>query len=149
MPILTFFRTQITRSKPKIVFYRNYKHFEKSRFLENLNSSDFSLKADDPNENFNIITGKFLDVANRHAPLKKKKIRGSKPSFMTKELRKEIYTKSKSNNKYNRNPTEEKKAIYTKQRNKYVPLRRKPIKVYFNNMTKTSVQTYKEFWKLI
>ena len=42
---------------------------------------------------------------------------------MTKELRKEIYTKSKSNNKYNRNPTEEKKAIYTKQRNKYVSLR--------------------------
>ena len=65
MPILTFFRTQITRSKPKIVSYRNYKHFEESRFLGNLKSSDFSLKPDDPNENFNIITEKFLDVANR------------------------------------------------------------------------------------
>ena len=68
---------------------------------------------------------------------------------MTKELRKEIYTRSKLKNKYNRNPTEENKAIYKKQRNKCVSLRRKAIKVYFHNVTKTGVQTNKDFWKLI
>ena len=31
--ISTFFKTQITLLKPKIVFYRNYKHFEDSIFL--------------------------------------------------------------------------------------------------------------------
>ena len=44
--ILTFFKTQITPLKSKIVFYRNYKHFEDRRFLEDLNSTDFSLNAD-------------------------------------------------------------------------------------------------------
>ena len=147
--ISTFFKTQITRLKPKIVFYRNYKHFEDSRFLEDLNSTDFSLNTDDPNENYNFITDKFLNVVNRHAPLKKKTLRGNQAPFLTKELRKEIYTRSKLKNKYNRNPTEENKAIYKKQRNKCVYLRRKAIKVYFNKVTKTGVQSNKDFWKLI
>ena len=68
---------------------------------------------------------------------------------MTKELRKEISTWSKLKNKCNRNPTEENKAIYKKQRNKCVSLRRKAIRFCLNNVTKTSVQTNKEFWKLI
>ena len=68
---------------------------------------------------------------------------------MTKELKKEIYTRSKLKNKYNRNPTEENKATYKKQRNKCLSLRRKAIKVYFKNVTKTDVRTNKDFWKLI
>ena len=64
---------------------------------------------------------------------------------LTKELRKEIYTRSKLKNKYNRNPTEENKATYKKQRNNCVSLRRKAIKVYVNNVTKTGVQSNKHF----
>ena len=63
---------------------------------------------------------------------------------MTQELRKVMYTRSKLKNKYNRNPTEENKAIYKNQRNKCVSLRRKVIKVYFYNVTKTGVQTNKD-----
>ena len=139
--ISTFFKTQIIRLKPKIVFYRNCKHFEESRFLEDLNRTDFSLNTDDPNENYNFITDKFFSVVNRHAPLKKKTLRDNQAPFSTKELRKELYTRSKLKNKCNRNHTEENKAIYKKQRNKCVYLRRKAIKMYFNNVTKTGVQS--------
>ena len=72
------FKTQITCLKPKIVFYRNYKHFEDIRFLEDLNSTDFSLNTDDPN---NFITDKFLNVVNKHAPLKKKTLKGNQVPF--------------------------------------------------------------------
>ena len=112
--IMTFFKTHITRLKPKIVFYRNYKHFEDSRFLEDLNSADVSLNTDDPNENYNFITDKFSNVVNKHAPLKKKTLRGNQAPFLTNELRKEIYTRSKLKNNYNRNPTKENKATYEK-----------------------------------
>ena len=85
-----------------------------------------------------------------HAPLKKKMLKGNQAPFLTKELRKEIYTRSKLKNKYRSNLIEENKAIYKKQRNKYVSsLRRKAIKVYFNNVTKTGVQTNKDFWELV
>ena len=67
---------------------------------------------------------------------------------MTKELRKEIYTRSKLKSKYDRNPTEENKATYKKQRNKCASLWRKAIKVYFNNVTKTGVQTNKDVLEL-
>ena len=69
------------------------------------------------------ITDKFLNVVNRHAPLKKENVKGNQDLFLTKELRKEIYTRSKLKNKYNRNPTEENKALYKKQRNKCVSVR--------------------------
>ena len=57
--ILTFFKTQITRLKPKIVYHRNYKHFQDISFLEDLNSTDFPLNTDDPKENFHFITDKI------------------------------------------------------------------------------------------
>ena len=75
----------------------------------------------------------------------KKALRGNRASFITKELRKEICTKSKAKNESNRNPSEKNKAIYKRQRNKCVFLRRKAIKEYFNNATKAGVQTNKYF----
>ena len=120
---MTFFKTQITRLKPKIVFYRNYKHFDERRFLEDLNSTDFSVNTDDPNKNYNFITDKLLNIVNRDALLKKKTLRDNQALFYTKQLRKGINTRSKLKNKCNRNPTEKDKAIYKKQRNKCVSLR--------------------------
>ena len=56
--ILTFFKTQITQKK---VSYSNYKEWEESRFLEDLKSTELSLKTGDPKENYNFITAKFLE----------------------------------------------------------------------------------------
>ena len=75
---------------------------------------------------------------------KKENVKRKSSSVLTQELRKEIYTRRKLKNKCNRNPTEENNAIYKNQRNKCVSLRRKVIKVYFNNVTKTGVQTNKD-----
>ena len=86
----------------KIVFYRNYKHFEDSRFLEHLYSTEISLETYDPNKNDNFITEKFLNVVNWQAPLKKETLRGNQASVMTKELRKEIYSRRKEGIKEDR-----------------------------------------------
>ena len=118
--ILTFFKTEIIHLKRKIAFYQNYKHFEDSKFLEDLNITDFSLNTDATNENYNFITDKFVNIVNRHAPLKKKTLRNNQAPFLTKELRKEIYTRSKINNKCNRTPTEEIKTICVSPRRKAI-----------------------------
>ena len=44
----------------------------------------------------------------------KKTLSGNQAPFMTKELGKEIYTRSKLKDKYKRNTTKENKAIYKK-----------------------------------
>ena len=47
-----------------------------------------------------VSTNTFTNVANKHAPLKKKIIRGNDAPFMTKELRKAIMNRSRSKHKY-------------------------------------------------
>ena len=147
--ICTFFKSCYDRLKPKIVYYRNYKKFNEANFLNDVKNCDFSLKTDDPNENYDFLTDTFINIVNNHAPLKKKFIRGNQAPFMTRNLRKEIYTRSRLRNKFCKNPTKENEKLYKKQRNKCVALRRKCIKEYFHNISNKNTVTNKIFWNFI
>ena len=68
---------------------------------------------------------------------------------MNKKLRKAIYTRSRLRNKFCKSPSKENEALYKKQRNKCVSLRRKSIKKYFNDITNYGIATNKNFWNLI
>ena len=66
-----------------------------------------------------------------------------------KELRKAIYTRSRLRNKFCKSPPKENKALYKKQQNKCIYLRRKSIEKYFNDITKYGIATNKNFLNLI
>ena len=95
------------------------------------------------------MTDKFLCLANKHAPLKKKFVRGSNAPFMNKELQKEIYMRSRLRNKHWVEPSAENKAAYKKQRNKCVKIRRKSIKRYMDKISEKGIETIKSFWNFI
>ena len=63
----------------------------------------------------------FLDACKKsldyHTPPKKKYIRANQAPFMTKELNKEIMTRSRLRNKFLRFRCEENKKAYNEQRN--------------------------------
>ena len=40
--ILTFMRSCVSHLKPKIIFFRNYKKFDETKFLSGLNNTNFS-----------------------------------------------------------------------------------------------------------
>ena len=86
--------------KPKIAYYRNYKIFNEANFLNDVQNCDFSRKTDDLNENCDFLTSTFINIVNNHAPLKNKLIRGNQALCMTRNLRKEIYTRSRFRNKF-------------------------------------------------
>ena len=94
----TFFKAKITRLKPRKTYYRNYKSFDKSSFLLDLKSTNLDSSSVDPDENYIFLTNQFLKVVNQHAPLKVKFLRGNHASFVDKQLRKEIYKRSKLRN---------------------------------------------------
>ena len=80
----------------------------------------------------------------------KKTIRGNHASFVNKDLRKAIYTRSRLRNKMCRNPISGNiNAYQKKQRNKCVSLRRKCIKQYLAKITKKGIKTSKKFWNFI
>ena len=102
----------------------------------------------DPNENYRVIADTFIEIAERHAPLKKRFVRGNQAHFMNKELRQAIYTRSRLRNNFCKNPTKENEKKYKIQRNKCVSLRKKSINKYFKNISKDGVVRNKNFWSM-
>ena len=74
---------------------------------------------------------------------------GNHAPFISKEMRKAIYARSRLRNKFSKNPSEENERKYKRQRNLRVCLRHKAIKQYFFDVTSKGIVTNKEFWKTI
>ena len=147
--ICTFLRSQFCRLKPKKIYYGNFKNFNEENFLEEAKNTDFGLNSDDPNENYELITNVFSNTVEKHAPLKKKFLRGNQAPFMTKEFRKAIYNRSRLRNKFCKIPSEENEKLYKKQRNRCVAIRKKSIRNYFNKIANRNILTNENFWKII
>ena len=98
--ISTFMRSFVSRLKPKIIFFRNYKKFDETEFLSYLKNTNFSFTSSDPNENYLLLTNSFSKIVEKHVPLKKKTSRGNHAPFVSKELRKAIYARSRFRNRF-------------------------------------------------
>ena len=88
--IITFFKLHFSRLRRKVITYRNYKKFHEERFLNDLKETNIIMKEKDPNQIYQSLTKNFLTVVNKHAPLRKKIVRGIQAPFMTKEFQKTI-----------------------------------------------------------
>ena len=147
--ISTFLKSNVSRLKPHKIYYRSYKNFDEEKFMEDVAATNFSFKTNDANENYFLLTDKFSKIVDKHAPLKRKVLRGNHAPFINKELRKAIYTRTRLKNKFNKIPSEENKILYKKQRNICVSLRKKAIKRYFSEIASKGIMTNKDFWKVI
>ena len=147
--ISTFFKACSAKSKTKVIYYRSYKKFNESDFLCSLNKANFDFFKNDPNQNCNLLTDKFLGLANKHAPLKKKFVRGNNAPFVNREFQKEDYVRSRLRNKYWVEQSAENKTVYEKQRNKCVKIRRESIKRYMDKISEKGIETTKSFWNFI
>ena len=90
-----------------------------------------------------------MDTLNSFARIKKKYARGNQMPFMTKNLSKEIMTRSRLRNKYLKHKTEENRLLYTQQRNKCVSLLRKTKMNYYGNLNEKDITGNKNFWKTV
>ena len=111
--VVTILKTTFSKAKPRIIYYRNYKNFDRNKFrnrlkldLENSESTHYL--------DFENI---FLNALTDQAPLKKKTLRANQAPYMTKTLRKAIMRRSALENLYHKNKTPEHNIAYKKQRN--------------------------------
>ena len=118
-------------------------------FLKDVKNTNFCFNSADQNENYEIITDLFFKSVNKHAPLKKKFLRGNKVPFINKELRKAIYDRTRLRNGFCKTRTDENEKLYEKQRNKCVLIQKKSIRYYFNKIANENVVTNRNFWKII
>ena len=98
--ISSFMKSYIFRLKPKTIFYGNYKNFGEEKFVTDVKAADFSFSNNDPGENYSVLSDTFSKLVDRHAPLKMKIQRENHPAFVSKEMRKAIYARSRLRNKF-------------------------------------------------
>ena len=101
-------KSHIHKQQPKIIKYRKYNGLNLTKFRSEL-TLDLNI-----HESTNIVFFKnnFLQVLNKHAPIKTKHLRANHSPFVTKELGKAIMLKSKLQNQYLKCKSEEARARY-------------------------------------
>ena len=70
---------------------------------------------DDPNTNYSALINTFSLIGENHTPLKKKIVRENHAPFITEDLRKVIYTRSRLKKEYIKNPSEVNRKLYKRQ----------------------------------
>ena len=114
---------------PRVISYRDFSNHDNANFINSLNevlceneNTDSFLKHPDY---FYIVC---TEVLNKHAPPKKKHIRGNNKPFMNKAISKAIMLKAKVRNKFLNYKTTANQISYSKQRNFCLSLLRKEKK---------------------
>ena len=132
---------------PKIISYRNYKKFNNEHFkielLHELNNNDIY------GMNYSEFENIFMNILNRHAPLRKKYLRANNAPFMNKPLSKAIMVRSRLRNKFIKCKTSESRDAYRKQRNYCVTLLRETKKRFYENLNPKFIRDNKKFWKQV
>ena len=88
--MLSVFKITFSKSKPKEIIYKNFKKFNEEDFNQELRGRLSTELVD----NYSSFENVFIDVLNRHAPIKKKVIKANHAPYVTKALRKAIKKRS-------------------------------------------------------
>ena len=141
----TVLKQYFPKPKPKIVNYRDYRNFRNDEFRAELDNE--ILKHDINNIEYQHFLNIFIEILNKHAPMKIKYLRANQGKFMTKGLHKAIMKRSRLRNRFLRDRTEMSRKEYKKQRNFCVNLLKKAKKDHFTNLDVNSVLDNRKFWQ--
>ena len=139
--VISSFKCTFEKRDPKEVTYRYYKHFNRILFRSELQEAiqgsvdwaDYELR--------------FLNVLNKHAPVKNKTVRANHKPYITKEIRKSIMNKTRLANKRHKTNNEGDFREYKRQKNYVNRECKRARKDYFSNLDVKCLQDNKKFWK--
>ena len=95
--VTTVSKAKFTKASSKYVHYHNYKTFNEQDFKLELRSK---LEVDVVDANDETFHNVYLNVLNKHAPIKTKVIRGNQAPYITKAYRKAVMKRSEIKTKY-------------------------------------------------
>ena len=144
--IITMMKGKFKKKDPKIINFRCYKNFDDNLFRDELINA---LRNTHDDMNYDYFKSTFVAILNKHAPRKKKFVRGNNAPFMNKTLSQAFNHRSELKNKYNKFPTKQNKIFYSKQRNYCVSLLKKEKRKYYNNLNPKILKDNKTFWQRV
>ena len=139
--IVTVMKTTFKKGKPKEIMYRSYKTFDKKVFRKEL-----GLKLKDC-KIYAEFERNFLEILNKHCPLKKRLVRANEVPYMTQDLRKAIANRSRLENRFYKNKSSESLLAYKRQKNFCSRLYKKERKKFYSNLDTKKISDNNKFWK--
>ena len=144
---ITVLKTCFKKQPPKIISYRDYKHFSHFNFRAEL--EDYISGHDVLNVSNDEFVSIFMNIFDKHAPLKLKYVRANDSPFMTKDLRKAIMVRSKLKNRLNKEKSLSAKLAYKTQRNLCTSLLKKVKRDFYGKLNPSDISDNKKFWKIV
>ena len=139
------------KANARIIEFRDFKNINERAFLHDIRSLD-ALNLNQcvsVNEMWNIWKENFMNICDKHAPIKRRKIRNKSNPWITKQLllekRHKKYLKKKACKTGNLNDW----VNYKHTRNNYNKLIKNTIKSHFSNDIQNNKGNLKQTWKSI
>ena len=139
--IHTMMKLKFIKLPPKKISYRDFSTFNSEKYTNEVESKIAQDETD-----LAKLNRALEDIMNKHAPLKTKIVRENNQAHMTKELRKEIMTRSRLKNTYNKSKNLKDLDAFKRQRNRVVAMNRKQKKLYFENLSVEKRNNSNDFW---
>ena len=142
--IYTMLKTNFTHIPPKQVTYRSFKKFSVEAFKSDIRSNLRVYQ----NGNFTSFNSILTETLDKHAPFKKRLMRGNNKPHITKALRKAIMKRSRLKNIYNRTKNISDYDNYKNQRNFVVNLNKQTKRQFFQKVETEKKDNNKTFWSM-
>ena len=111
--VVSVFKTNFKKQKPKIITYRDYKHFGNEKLRESL----ITFFSTDKNISYDSFENLVLQTLDKMAPTKQKHIRSNQFPFINKDIHKAIMTRTRLRNRFLKEPIPMNRLAYKKQKN--------------------------------
>ena len=99
--VITVMKMSFKKFSPIETHYRDYKYFDRTKFKNNLNE-----KLSESISNYESFETTFIEVLNKHAPLRKKFFKDNVTPYISKTLRRAIMRRSELDTKYLKTKTQ-------------------------------------------
>ena len=76
------------KGPPRVIEYRSYRHFDVNAFIKDLESVPWHLIENEDHIDDAVMTWNklFLDIADSHAPVKRRRVRGVSPPWLNTKI---------------------------------------------------------------
>ena len=127
-------KTTLKKFQQRIIHYRDYKNVQNDMYRDELTPKLSKIVSENNNIRWNEFLSIYMDTLDQYAPCKQKYTCSNHLAFMSKTISKEIIKRTRFQNQFLKNETDENKSRSTKQRNYCVCLTIKKKTQNYSNL---------------
>jgi len=144
-------KTKVPKTQPHVVYKRTYSKFNPDDFQQDMSMVPWHIVYDesDVNEALHLFTTLFCNVADQHAPAKRRTVRSNPAGWVDDELREVMKLRDDAKKEALASGLVSDMCIYKKLRNAAVKLNRKKKASYFKSKIAESRNDPKEMWRTL